>query len=239
MSKDHLSRKELRHDELQDALVGAQHYISEHQQETKKWIAIAAGAVAVVALIWGGITWRNNRLSTRFSNALALYEAPIIQGTEKPAGNLPAFKSEQERKDAVLKELKALASDAPGSRAGKSAAMMVLSLEGQKALSAEGVDRLRSLASSGSGSIAAGFAAAAAIDAKAAEGKTKEAIELGRKYLDSSSSPLPKDVLLFTIAQLYEKNGQPAEAKTCYQRIVSEFPKSSVRMDAQQRISGL
>jgi hypothetical protein len=239
MSKDHLSRKDLRHDELQDALVGAQHYISDHQRETKKWVAIAVGAVVLIGLIWGGISWRNKRLSMRLSNALALYEVPLATGTEKPVGNLPVFKTEKERKEAVAKELRALATDAPGSSAGKSAGMMLLSMEGQKELTADRIGQLQALASSRSGSITGGFAAAAAIDAKAAEGKTKEAIELGRKYLDSSSSPIPKDQLLFMIAQLYEKNSQPAEAKTFYQRIVNEFPRSSVRVDAQQRIAGL
>ncbi|MBK9967045.1 MAG: tetratricopeptide repeat protein [Holophagales bacterium] len=67
----------------------------------------------------------------------------------------------------------------------------------------------------------------------------KEAIASAKGYLDAAEPPLPKDVLLFTLARLYEKDGQLAEAKTNYQRLVSDYPDSSMRFEAQQKAQGL
>ncbi|MBK9090265.1 MAG: tetratricopeptide repeat protein [Holophagales bacterium] len=53
------------------------------------------------------------------------------------------------------------------------------------------------------------------------------------------SRPLPKDVILFTLARLYEKDGQLAEAKASYQRVVSDYPDSPMRFEAQQKAQGL
>ena len=71
------------------------------------------------------------------------------------------------------------------------------------------------------------------------EAQIKDAIETAKRYLDSADSPLPKDLLIFTLARLYEKNGQNAEAKSTYQRVVSDFPDSSFRSDAQQKAASL
>ena len=42
-----------------------------------------------------------------------------------------------------------------------------------------------------------------------------------------------------TLAHLYEKAGKPAEARSFYQRVVSEFPDSPMRFEAQQRAAAL
>ena len=84
-----------------------------------------------------------------------------------------------------------------------------------------------------------GYAALALVEGRAAAGQTKEAIDTAKKFLESSSSPLPKDLLLFELGQLSEKTGQLAEAKSFYQRIVTDFPDSPVRGDAQQRSQAL
>ncbi len=239
MSKDHLSRKQLKTDELQKALAGAEEYISEHRDETKRWVAIGVSAIVLVALIWGGLAYRSSRLEKRFSDALGLLSAPLVTEGEKPAGNQPVFKSASERQAAVQKELESLVSDAPRSRAGKSAAMMLTAMGSAKDITPEKVSRIESLASSSSKTITGGLAAAAAIDLKAAEGKPKEAIELGRKYLEMTNPPLPKDIVLYMLAELYEKGGQVTEAKTFYQRVVNEYPRSVMKGEAQQRLTNL
>ncbi|MGA7989907.1 MAG: tetratricopeptide repeat protein, partial [Thermoanaerobaculia bacterium] len=68
---------------------------------------------------------------------------------------------------------------------------------------------------------------------------SKEALEAAKKYLESSDSPLPKDVLVYTVAKLYEKTGQTIEAKSFYQRLVADFPDSPLRAEAQQRLASL
>ena len=77
------------------------------------------------------------------------------------------------------------------------------------------------------------------VSTEAAAGRAKEAIASAKGYLDSAEPPLPKDVLLFTLARLYEKDGQVADAKSSYQRVVSDYPDSPMRFEAQQKALGL
>jgi tetratricopeptide (TPR) repeat protein len=79
----------------------------------------------------------------------------------------------------------------------------------------------------------------AALDAEAAAGRSKDALESAKKYLEAADAPLPKDVLVYTVAKLYEKNGQNVEAKSFYQRLVTDFPDSPMRAEAQQRLASL
>src|SRR5664280_99271 len=73
----------------------------------------------------------------------------------------------------------------------------------------------------------------------AAAGRPKEALETAKRYLEASDSPVSKDVLVFTMARLYEQTGQNVEAKNFYQRLVTDFPDSPLRTDAQQKLASL
>lgn len=240
MSKDHLSKKELRANELQDALQGAADYVETHKDQTLKWLGIGLGAVALVGGIWGGLSWRTNRLNGRLSEALSVFEAPIqADGVPPVAAGGKIYKDAAERTAEARKQLEALAKDAPSSTAGKAAALVVVALDGKKDVSTATLDGLREMARSDAGSMAAGAAAAAVLDAKVAAGQTKEAIEIGKKFLESTVPPLPKDVLIFKLAELYEKSGQPAEAKSFYRRVVDDYPDSPMKWDAQSKVSSL
>ena len=70
-------------------------------------------------------------------------------------------------------------------------------------------------------------------------GAPSEALEVAKKALDSGDAPVPKDVLLVELGRLAEKNGKPSEAKSYYQRVLSDYPDSAMRAEAQQRSQGL
>ena len=224
-------------DQLEHALTDARDYVATHRSETTRWTLIAGGAILVVGAIWGGIVLRNNRLAARLSSALALFDAPLASDTAAPGAR--TFKDVAGRTAAAKTELTSLVKDAPSSPAGRAAAVLLLSLDGAKAATGANLDAAKTFARSGSGSVAAGLAAVAAIDAEAAAGRPKEALETAKKYLEASDSPVSKDVLVFTMARLYEQTGQSVEAKSFYQRIVTDFPDSPLRADAQQRLASL
>ncbi len=239
MSKNHLSKKELQSNELEEALLGAKDFVESHRRESVRWVAIGIGVLAVAGAVWGGISYRKSQLAGRLSEALAVLEAPLAAENLPPSAGIKMYKDEAERTAEAKRRLEALAKDSPSSTPGRIAAGLVLGIEGKKDPSTAGLDALRDLADDQAGSVAAGMAAVSLVRAKAAGGHVKEAIDLARKYLESPRSPLPKDVLIFTLAELYEKNGQSSEAKSYFRRILDEFPDSPMRGDAQQRVSTL
>ena len=233
-----LTKDQLRTDQLQHALTDARDYVSSHRNETTRWVVLGAAALAVVLGIWGTLTWRNNRAAARFSQTLAIFDAPLASDPS-PAPGVATYKDAAARTDAAKKALKGLVKDSPSSTPGRAAAVLLLGLEGGPAATGTNLDAARAFARSEKGTVAGGVAAVAALDAESAAGRPKEALEAARKYLDSTDAPLPKDVLVYTVAKLYEKTGQHVEAKSFYQRLVTDFPDSPLRAEAQQKLAGL
>lgn len=239
MSKDRISKKQLKENELEHALVEARDYVVGHEVQAKRWGVLAAVAVALVAVVWGGLALRARRLDARLSAALAAFDAPLAtDGAGTPPG-VTVYKDAAERSEAAKKLLRALADDAPGSKPGQAARTMLLALEGGATPPARLLDGARDLARRDPGSVVSGVAALSYLEAEAAAGRVKESISAAKGYLEAANPPLPKDVLLFTLARLYEKDGQAAEAKSSYQRVVADFPDSPMRFEAQQKVQGL
>ncbi len=234
-----LTKKQLQTDQLEHALTDAKDYVVTHRRETVRWTVIAVAVLAVVAGVVGATTLRSRRLDARLSEAVGLFDAPLVTDGVPAAEGRPVFGSAAERLAAIRKELSGLVKDAPSSEAGRAAAVMLLSLDGPVAATPANLRAAEALAKDEPGSAASGVAALSAIDARAAAGNPKGALDLAKRYLDQAEAPLPKDVLVYTVGRLCERMGQLAEAKTYYQRLVADFPDSPMRGDAQQRLAGL
>ena len=233
-----LTKKQMKTDQLEHALTDARDFVASHKSETTRWMLIAGGAILAIGAVWGGIVLRSNRLAARFSSALALFDAPLASEAA-PAPGARVFKDVAERTAAAKAELASLAKDSSSTSAGRAAAVLLLSLDGARAATGANLDAAKAFARSESGTVAAGIAAVAAIDAEAAAGRPKEALETAKRYLDASDSPVSKDILVFTMARLYEQTGQNVEAKSFYQRLVTDFPDSPLRTEAQQKLASL
>jgi tetratricopeptide (TPR) repeat protein len=233
-----LTKDQLRTDQLQHALTDARDYVSSHRSETTRWVVLGAAALAGILAVWGGISWRNKRAAGRLSQALAVFEAPLASDPS-PAPGAKTYRDAAERTAAARKELQDLVKASPSSAPGRAAAVLLLGLEGAPAATGANLDAARAFAKSEQGTVAGGVAAMAALDAEAAAGRPKEALEAAKRYLESTDAPLPKDVLVYTVAKLYEKTGRNIEAKSFYQRLVTDFPDSPLRVEAQQRLASL
>jgi tetratricopeptide (TPR) repeat protein len=233
-----LTKDQLRTDQLQHALTDARDYVATHRSETTRWAVIAVAAAAAVLAVWGALTWRSHRASARLSQALAIFDAPLASDPS-PAPGAKVYKDAAERTAAVKRDLQGLVKDSPSSTAGRAAAVLLLGMEGAPAATGANLDAARSLADRQKGTVAGGVAAIAALDAQAAAGRPKDALETAKRYLEAADAPLPKDVLVFTVARLYEKTGQALEAKGFYQRLLTDYPDSPLRADAQQRLASL
>jgi len=236
MDKKH--RHDLQKNPLQEALNDARDYVTSHRGQTTRTVAIVVAAAVVIGAVWGGIALRNRRLTARFSEAIALFDAPLASEGAVAQG-ARVFNSAGERLAAAKEELRKLAKDAPSSTSGRAATLVLVSLDGAPAATGANLDAVKAFAKSEKGSIAAGLAFVSLLDAEAAAGRAKDALETAKKTLDSGDAPVPKDVLLMALGRLSEKAGQPAEAKSFYLRVTTDFPDSPLRMEAQQRSQGL
>ncbi|MGH9462477.1 MAG: tetratricopeptide repeat protein [Vicinamibacteria bacterium] len=70
---------------------------------------------------------------------------------------------------------------------------------------------------------------------KSQKGDYTGAADIYRAMVDDPQDPLPKDQLLFSMAQQLEKGDRLEEARQAYQRFLDEYPQSLLRAEAEQR----
>jgi tetratricopeptide (TPR) repeat protein len=241
-----LSRKDMKRDDFADAMERSVEYAEAHT----RMILYAIGAVVVLAALVFGIraifAQRSAAASADLSYALKVYDAPIVAPGSNPASPAkpqdkvqPSFPDEASRKARAKKLLE-------GVRANHSytAAADVAGLYLAQIAASEGkLDQARKLwtdfVDQHKDSAPAAEARLNLYDLDRRQGKAEEVVGHLRPLLDDSSSPLPKDVVLYQLGLTYDKLQRKQEAIGAYQQIVDEFPQSPYRQEAQQKLVAL
>jgi tetratricopeptide (TPR) repeat protein len=225
------TRKDLKRNELVDTVGKTVGYVQTHRRGVVE--AMVAGAVAL--LLVGGFflfrTWRQREAGKELSAALEVLSMPLA--TDPTAATAPkTYPTAADRQREAEKHLRA-AADKKGTPAGRAAALILATRESKPA---EAEKSVLAVAESAHGETAA----SAEIDAArllAAQGKSVEAIDRLKRSIEGARPDMPKDALLFALGEIAQASGASGEAKAAFQRIVTEFPSSPYRADAQ-RLAG-
>ena len=225
-----ITRRQLKRNELAESFGRTVDYVSHHRRGATEAIAAVVAVLLLAAgfLLFRG--WRERSAGRELSEAIAILEAPLASD---PAAATAArtFPTAAEREREAARHLDSAAKKG-GTRAGR-AARVILAARSEKP--ADAVNVLTRVARDAELEVAA----AAEIDAArllAATGKTTEAIDRLKRAIESSQSVAPKDVLLFVLAETYEKSGAAADARSTYQRIVNDYPNSPYRTAAREKL---
>ncbi len=207
--------------------------------ENRSSLKTGAIAVLLAAVVVGGIyVYRHGRdqtADTALSEALEVYhgvvrENTIISGPD--AG--PTFNSQEERYIAALEALEEVEQKYTAIKQGREARYyMALSkaglgeLEESEGLLEHVVDKR--------GDLLYYLASQTLATVKADRGDHAAAAEVYRTLVDDAKGPLPKDQLLFRMAEQLEADGKLQEARQAYERFLEEYPTSSLRSQAEQK----
>ncbi len=233
-----MKRKERHHLKQNELLVSLGRFAG-WTAENRHSLTTGGIAVLVAAVIVGGIyVYRHGRdqaADTALSEALEVYHGvvrqdSIISGPD--AG--PTFGSHEERYVTALEALEEVEQEYSGIKQGREARYyMALSkaglgeLEEAEALLEDVVDKR--------GDLLYYLASQALATVKADRGDHAAAVELYRTLVDDAKGPLPKDQLLFRMAEQLEADGKLQEARQVYIRFLEEYPTSLLRSQAEQR----
>ena len=227
--KEKIVRKDLKRNELVETVGRTYEYVKSHRKGVVEAAAVAGGLVLLLAGFVVVKLYRESRAGTELSAGLEALGAPLAG--EPGAATAPlTFPSDPARGQAADGHFRRAASHG-GTAAGRAAAV-ILAARAEKPGTSE--ETFRRAAREGKAEIAA----AAEIDAAkllASQGKSTEAIERLKRAIESASVTVPKDALLYTLAQIYETSGDTSDARATYQRIVTDFPDSPYRADARSR----
>ena len=188
---------------------------------------VMTGLIVLAVLILAIFGWRfyssrrNAAVQAQLSQAISAFNDTV---------NL---KSDKERYEKTIAEAQKTHDQYPSSTAGQIALYyMALSQEGLGD-TAKATQSLQEVAQRGDASVkATAQFALGAIYKK--HGETQKAIDVYKQVYDSGG--YSKAAVAYELAQLYEANNQMDQAKEYYQKLVSEFPESPFRQNADEAL---
>ncbi|MCS7043563.1 MAG: tetratricopeptide repeat protein [Bryobacteraceae bacterium] len=178
---DRLTRHELKTDRFVEEVGQTVHFLEEHRQAVIRYGSIV---LAILILVGAGYAWMRVKKAERqsaLSAVLEIYNAPVM---DPPPADLKAFRTEQEKNDAIVKACNELVQKYAGSNEAAIASYLL------------------------------GTRAADQGDLAAAERYLKDASEKADREYAS--------LAMLALAQLYERNGRPAEAEKLLRGLVAK-----------------
>jgi TolA-binding protein len=226
-----ITRKQLKRNELAETMGRTVDYVSHHRRGVTEGIVAAAILAALVAGFFLLRAYRENQAGRELSAGLAALDTPLA-GQPAAVSAPKTFPNAADRDKEADTRL-SRAADHPGTAAG-SAASLILAARGKTQNAGEVFARV-------SRDGKAEVAASAEIDAArllASQGKKNEAIDRLKRAIQSPSSPAPRDALYFALGEIYEESGSASDARTIFQKLITDYPNSPYRNDARQKIPG-
>lgn len=231
----HISRKELKKDEVRETFAHGAQALLSHQQFTMYVIIIAlVGAIAFFG--WKTYSQRQAvRASAGFDDAMKDFQARVIAAGESSQPGELTYVDEKMKYGDSSRKFGDVASKYPHTRPGQLAKYyQALSLE-KLGKNDEAVKLLQQLADGGDEEFAAiSRLELAGLSDRA--GKSDEAVKLYQQLLSKPTVLVPKPVVLLALAEHYAPKN-PSEAAKYFGQIKSEYPGTPMAQQASQEMA--
>jgi len=230
----HLTRKELKKDQIREGLVHGAEAVASHQQQL--WLYGGVALIVVLAVLgWRFYTQRQTaRAATSLSDAMTVFEARIRTPNDQAAPGEITYVDQKNKFTDAAKKFGDVASRYPHTRPGQVARYY-------DALSQEQLERydeaeknfkvVQSGGDEGLGALAR-FQLAQIYDRT---GKAAQAVQLYQQLADKPNLFVPRAVVLLALADHYS-SADPAQASKLYNQVKSEFPDSPAAQEADERL---
>ena len=233
----HISRKELKRDEVAETLVHGAEAVALHQRA----IWIGAAVVAVVALAVFGWKFYAERQTLKASAALEeamkVFNARIRMPGEPEEPGEVTYVAEKNKYEDAAKKFADVAEKYPRTHSG-GVARYYAGLSYEHLAQNDAAEKwLRDASSRGPEEIAAlaKFQLAGLLDK---ENKSDEATQLYQELLQKPGLFVPKPVVMLALADHYRKTN-PQEAIKLYTQVKTEFPNSTAADEADKQLEAL
>jgi predicted negative regulator of RcsB-dependent stress response len=230
----HISRKELKKDEIRETLTHGAEALYSHQRQL--WIYGGAALLALLAVFgWRFYTQNQSaRASAVLADAMKTYQARIRAANEPAGTDEITYVDEKNKYSDAAKKFADVASRYPRTRPGQVARYYAaLSLE-QLERNDDAEKDLKTLeSSSDEGMVALARFKLAQIYDKT--GKGPQAVQLYQQLADKPGLFVPKPVVLLALADHYSST-DPGQAAKLYKQVKDEFPDTQAAQEADQRL---
>ena len=210
----------------------------EHRSKLVAAAIIVAIAAAAALGIWAYVDYRNRQASDELAGALQKYNAPVRPAGEPPSQEVLSYASSAERAKAANADFTRIAAKYSFTRNGRMARYFVGVTQHDLGDNAGAEKQLQEVGGSYDKEVASlAKLALASIDQDA--GKTQQAIDLYKGLIDKPTTSVGKTTAQFELANLYEANHQPLEARKLYEQMQKADPTGPVGQLAAQKLQTL
>jgi predicted negative regulator of RcsB-dependent stress response len=232
----HISRRELKTDEVRETIAHGAEAVLLHKQATT-YILVIAVLVAGAILGWRSYSAKQtSKASAAFAEAMQVFQAPLAnQPGPPPLPGQPSYADEKAKFAAAAQKFKDVAKEYGHTRPGQLANYYAgLSLErlGQN-------DEARRWLAAAANGGDADYAALAHFELAQNEDKTgqgNQAVKVYQELLAKPSVLVPKPLVMLALAEHY-RQGNPSEAAKLYGQIKAEYPDTAISQQADQELA--
>ena len=233
-------KKQIKEDEFKSAVVHAFDWSKLHSAEVR----ITAAVAVILAVLLGTVVYfqgaKRKEAEQGFAEAIETFSASVGTPSEAPARGAKSFATAQEKYTQAVTAFDGLARKFPtrpeGLRAKYLAALSRVEIgqytEAEKTLGEIAADRR-------AGALEPALARLALADLYRRSGQTDKAVAAFRELAADTTSALPRDAALMSLAGTLEDAKRLAEARASYQRLSEEFPQSVYAAEARRRADRL
>ena len=225
----HISRKDLKKDEIRDTFVHGVESIASHQQSL--WIIVGAAVVVALAVLgWSSYTQRQTaKAAAQLDDAMKTFQAQIRVPGETPEPGELTYSDEKNKFGDSEKKFLEVANQYGRTRPGEIARYYAALSEIKLQKFADAEKNLMQMDSSGDQNLVAlaKFQLAGVYDQ---ESKSSEAAQLYQQLADKPTVFVPKALALLTLADHFSKT-DPAQAAKLYNQVKLEFPDAAQQAD--------
>ncbi|HEY4595553.1 MAG TPA: tetratricopeptide repeat protein [Thermoanaerobaculia bacterium] len=235
-----LTRKDMKRDEFTAVVGRGVEYAETH---VRTLVYAVGGLLLLIALAVGFYYYRNGqkeKANQALADAMKVYHAPVTATGAKPNDpDEPSFPTDAARRTRAKELLTRVHQGYGSTDAGDVAGLYLAQIAADEGRLDEARKLWSDYADGHKGTMLGAEARLNLLSLDRKQGKGEAVVKELRSMLEKGDSPLPQDLILRELGATLEDLHRPQEAIQSYQRIIDEFPQSTFRAEAQQKITAL
>jgi tetratricopeptide (TPR) repeat protein len=236
------TRHQLKQDAFSRVTIGAAEKTADWTVEHRSTLIIAA--IVVLVLIggviggWYYLNIQDEKASLDLSQAVRTMDTPLRPQGSPEQPDFPTFTSAKDRAQAAQKQFQAIVDKYPHTRTADMAHYFVGVTSASLGDNAKAESNFKNVASTGSRAVAA-LAKDALANLYATTNRMKEAVPLYQELINKPTDTVSKVTAQLQLAEAYQNNNQPVDAKRLYEQIKKENPTEEAGQLASQKLAQL